>query len=109
MPKPLLGAALPCNPGLRVEFRYVELDEQAPAPGTWFFLHGKPCVCCPRCGVSAQLHAFHKVEDRTFPALGVVAGDVNPSIECPFVRCGDGEARCDAHYYARLLKWAHEP
>lgn len=109
----LLGAPIPCDPAARVTLPYfiygtrvkMEIGQVAdaqskfgdlvpPPAGTWFWRNPgeSPFIACPRCGNAGRLEN-HSVNSK---------GEVNPSIVCPMSNCGDGEARCDAHYYGKL-------
>lgn len=100
----LLGAPIPCDSSKRVVFSYTKLEAiltpmqppaiKTPKPGTWYWRNPgeSPFIVCPRCGNPGRLdnHAVNSY------------GEINPSIACAMASCGDGVARCDAHYYGRL-------
>lgn len=92
---------LPCDPTQRYVFRRVDPPcaplFHVPAPGTWYQFVGEHAyIVCPECGHAGRL-GHHGVDAH---------GMINPSIVCPMASCGDGVARCSAHYYGRLEGWA---
>lgn len=99
-----MGSPLPCDPRQRIVFKSVKHEvtlvpggtPQQPKdePGTWYWRNPgeAPFMICPRCGHAGRL-GKHSVNAR---------GEVNPSVMCAMMSCGDGVSRCDAHYYATL-------
>ena len=101
-----VGPNPPCDPSRRVVFVYDPAADEplhgspyltTPPPGRWYYsvndkVEKIPTITCPRCGHHGCL-GNHTID---------ADGTVNPSIVCPMASCGDGVARCDAHYYGRL-------
>lgn len=90
------GTKVPCDPTKRFEFTFAEWGDAK--AGNWTLdREGNPTpyLVCPECGHTGRI-GNHSVTE---------AGVINPSIVCPMGACGDGVARCSAHYYGKLKNW----